>query len=103
MSKAVLSLQKTQVFQRAIFFTLLNPQPNGAAFAGARTKQGQFNADLTGFESIVLKVRANGNATHYKVTLRHNNEIKSMATFIIHPSFTSLNIIEQTRCQKTLI
>merc|ERR1712071_396688 len=35
-SKALLVLQKTQVFQRAVFFALLNPQPNGAAFAGVR-------------------------------------------------------------------
>ena len=33
-SKATLVLQKTRKFQRAIFFTLLNPQSNGACFAG---------------------------------------------------------------------
>ena len=33
-SKATLVLQKTRMFQRAIFFALLNPQPNGACFAG---------------------------------------------------------------------
>ncbi|EFN64622.1 hypothetical protein EAG_03774 [Camponotus floridanus] len=35
-SKAVLTLQTSQLFQRAVFFTLLNPQPNGAGFAGIR-------------------------------------------------------------------
>ena len=36
MSKANLVLQKSPTFQRAIFFTLLNPQPNGAGFAGMK-------------------------------------------------------------------
>ncbi|KAF7395107.1 hypothetical protein HZH66_008281 [Vespula vulgaris] len=49
-SKATLVLQKTQVFQRAIFFTLLNPQPNGAGFAG---KNNHYKAVLRhkGFDS----------------------------------------------------
>ena len=72
LSKAVLSLQKTRVFQRAVFFALLNPQPNGAAFAGVRTERGRFRVNLTDFESIVLRVRPSGNPTHYKITLRHN-------------------------------
>ena len=38
MSKASLVLQKTQQYQRAIFFALLNPQPNGACFAGFRSQ-----------------------------------------------------------------
>ena len=33
-SKATLVLQKNRKFQRAIFFTLLNPQPNANCFAG---------------------------------------------------------------------
>ena len=31
--KATLVLQKTQLFQRAIFFALLNPQLDGSCFA----------------------------------------------------------------------
>ena len=34
MSKAVLALQTTRVFQRAVMFAVINPQPNGAGFAG---------------------------------------------------------------------
>merc|ERR1712071_367946 len=33
-SKALMVLQKARLFQRAVFFALLNPQPNGAGFAG---------------------------------------------------------------------
>ena len=36
-SKASFVLQKSRLFQRAIFFALLNPQPNGAGFAGVKT------------------------------------------------------------------
>lgn len=68
MSKAVLALQTTQVFQRAVFFTLLNPQPNGAGFAGVRTRT---NLNLTNFENIELTCRGQGSNSHYKVVLRH--------------------------------
>ncbi|XP_043672444.1 uncharacterized protein LOC122631170 [Vespula pensylvanica] len=67
-SKATLVLQKTQVFQRAIFFTLLNPQPNGAGFAGVRTR---VNLNLTDFETIVITCRGQGKNNHYKAVLRH--------------------------------
>ncbi|XP_044596581.1 uncharacterized protein LOC123273266 [Cotesia glomerata] len=68
MSKAVLTLQKTQLFQRGIFFTLLNPQPNGAGFAGVRMPT---TWDLSGYTNIEIKCRAQGNNEHYKVVLRH--------------------------------
>lgn len=74
-SKAVLVLQTTQVFQRAIFFTLLNPQPNGAGFAGVRTMT---NLNLSNFENIEINCRGQGSNNHYKVVLRdrglHSNE-----------------------------
>ena len=37
MSKAGFTLQKSRIFQRAVLFALLNPQPNGAGFAGVKT------------------------------------------------------------------
>ena len=36
-SKGALVLQKTKVYQRAVFFAVLNPQPNGACFVGFKT------------------------------------------------------------------
>lgn len=56
-SKAVFELQKTRLFQRGIFFTLLNPQENGAGFAGVRTST---KFDLSQYEKIVLYARAQG-------------------------------------------
>jgi len=67
MSKAVITLQKTQLFQRAIFFTLLNPQPNGAGFAGVETRT-DFN--LTDYDNIEITCRAQGNNNNYKIILR---------------------------------
>ncbi|KAK7793425.1 hypothetical protein R5R35_006986 [Gryllus longicercus] len=67
-SKAVLVLQKTKVFQRAVFFFLLNPQPNGAGFAGVRIST---SLDLHHYENIALKVRRQGNVPGYKIILRH--------------------------------
>ncbi|XP_015595112.1 uncharacterized protein LOC107267654 [Cephus cinctus] len=69
-SKATLVLQTTQVFQRAIFFTLLNPQPNGAGFAGVRTP---VDFDLSAYKNITITCRAQGNNNNYKVVLRHRN------------------------------
>ena len=36
-SKAAFVLQKSKLFQRVVFFAMLNPQPNGAGFAGVKT------------------------------------------------------------------
>ncbi|XP_015112415.1 uncharacterized protein C9E9.15 isoform X1 [Diachasma alloeum] len=85
MSKAALTLQKTQVFQRAVFFTLLNPQPNGAGFAGVRVPTVW---NLTEYRNIEIKCRGQGANDHYKVVLRHkglsaNNEISYEQFFTV--------------------
>eukprot|EP00116_Pleurobrachia_bachei_P010364 sb/3470626/ len=76
-SKGVLTLQKTQLFQRAVFFVMLNPQPNGACFAGSVTR---LPTTITSSPSSVqLKVRAQGELSHWKVyfnsdTVKYNYE-----------------------------
>ncbi|XP_043476777.1 uncharacterized protein LOC122507877 isoform X2 [Leptopilina heterotoma] len=85
-SKATLVLQRTQVFQRAIFFTLLNPQPNGAGFAGVRTLT---NWNLSSVKNIEITCRGQGNNENYKIVLRHNghqsNEDISYEQFFTAP------------------
>lgn len=68
MSKAVFVKQNTKVFQRGIVFFVLNPQPNGAGFAGVRILK-HFN--LSSFGNISLKLRAQGENFNYKIILRH--------------------------------
>lgn len=68
MSKATLALQKTQQFQRAVFFTLLNPQPNGAGFAGMRTFT---SLNLSDKSKLIMSCRGQGQSYDYKVVLRH--------------------------------
>jgi hypothetical protein len=75
-SKGVLVEQTTEKFQRAIFFSLLNPQPNGAAFAGVVYRKKSF--DLTSFTGLKLSVRAQGENFIYKLILRHHNEESSL-------------------------
>ncbi|XP_011145033.1 uncharacterized protein LOC105186483 isoform X2 [Harpegnathos saltator] len=70
-SKAVLTLQTSQLFQRAVFFTLLNPQPNGAGFAGVRTLT---NLDLSKFKNIEISCRGQGQNSNYKISLRHKGQ-----------------------------
>jgi len=69
-SKATFDLYKTQTNQSAILFTLLNPLPNGACFGGVRTAT-QLN--LYEYQYISFTCIATGNATTYKIILRHNN------------------------------
>ena len=75
-SKGVFVEQKTEQFQKAIFFSLLNPQPNGAAFAGIAYRKKSF--DLSSFTGLNLSVRAQGENFVYKVILRHHNEQSSL-------------------------
>lgn len=72
MSKATFVLQKSQLFQRAVFFALLNPQPNGAGFAGVRHP---VDFDLSNFSSIELKLRGQGQKTNFKIVLKHHGEV----------------------------
>lgn len=72
MSKATLVLQRAQLFQRAVFFGLLNPQPNGAGFAGVRRP---VDFDLSDFDSIDMQARGQGKTTQFKVVLKHHGEI----------------------------
>ena len=74
MSKADFVLQTTQIFQRAVFFGLLNPQPNGACFAGSRVTLD--HVDLSAFKAILLKVRGQGEAKQFKIILRHKGQNK---------------------------
>ncbi|KAK4035563.1 hypothetical protein OUZ56_027651 [Daphnia magna] len=72
MSKASIVLQKAQLFQRAIFFALLNPQPNGAGFAGVRTP---VDFDLSSFSTLKMKLRGQGQATNFKIIIKHHGEV----------------------------
>ncbi|XP_015595123.1 uncharacterized protein LOC107267659 isoform X2 [Cephus cinctus] len=103
MSKAILVLQKTQVFQRAILFTLFNPQPNGSGFAAVRCET-TFN--LSDFNNIILKCRGQGMNVKYKMLLRHKGLGKDSAVygqiFTTHqPLLTSASRSTMDRiCQK---
>lgn len=68
-SKATLVLQKTQLVQYAILFTQLNPiQPINAGFAGVKTA---LEANLSEYENITIRCKAQGQNEHYKIILNH--------------------------------
>ncbi|XP_068243161.1 uncharacterized protein [Palaemon carinicauda] len=71
MSKGAFVIQKSQLFQRAVLFSMLNPQPNGAGFVGFVTDDAW---DLKPFSGIELKVRAQGESFHYKVNFKHKGQ-----------------------------
>lgn len=70
MSKAVLVIHRNTAFRRAIFFALLNPQPNGAGFAGFRAIQ-RYN--LTGHTMLQIQCRGQGQYNGFKIVLRHKD------------------------------
>ncbi|KAJ3655172.1 hypothetical protein Zmor_014309 [Zophobas morio] len=77
-SKGSLVLLKTTTFQTAVLFTLLNPQPCGAAFAGVRKV---VNLDLSPYRSIILKGRGQGSYNGYKFILHENKYNYSFCHF----------------------
>lgn len=84
MSKAIFTLQKTQLFQRAILFAIINPQPNGAAFAGVHTNMPR-SRNLTFPESednshakgLKIFVKGQGQLKFWKVVLKDDVNIMS--------------------------
>lgn len=68
MSKAIFVIHKNLGFRRAIFFALLNPQLNGAGFAGIRVIQ---TYNLVGYTKLQIKCRGQGQYNGFKVILRH--------------------------------
>ena len=75
MSKAVLSLQTTRVFQRAVMFAMINPQPNGAGFAGMKTTIPDSAASQAGSTGLRLYVRGQGELKHWKVVLTDKDQV----------------------------
>lgn len=71
-SKASFVLQTTQVFQKGVLFAMLNPQPNGACFAGFVNDQHTFA--LSGYDGLELEVRQQGEAKVQKVVLYHHGD-----------------------------
>ena len=71
-SKATIVLQKTQVFQRAIFFSLLNPLPSGACFAGMKVRKEDF--DFSGYSGLLMQCRSQSqNQNSWELVLETNS------------------------------
>jgi len=72
MSKAAFTLQKSRLFQRAVFFALINPQPNGAGFAGIKTNL-SLELDKTGEgQGLLLQLRSQGDLEVWKVVMTNS-------------------------------
>merc|ERR1712223_1348957 len=78
-SKATLVLQKTRKFQRAIFFTLLNPQPNGACFAGVNYDG---NFDLGNYSGLEIRFKAQAaDIKSWKIVLKTSASVDRFTTY----------------------
>ena len=79
MSKATFSLIESQEVRRAVLQTLLNPQPNGACFAGVESAL-EF-PDWSSFMNLSLVARGQGEFSMFKVVLRDQDGISSGSSF----------------------
>jgi len=76
MSKAVFSLQRSVRFQRAVLFAMINPQPNGAGFAGVKSNISFSEEDLkTKPQGFLLKLRGQGQLKYWKVVLTDSDQV----------------------------
>ncbi|KAJ8960930.1 hypothetical protein NQ318_020230 [Aromia moschata] len=80
-SKSSFVLFKSNLFRRAVLFTMLNPQPCGAAFAGIRKI---VDLDISGYEAISLEVRGRGQYKGYEFVLRHKGQAGSDAPSYVY-------------------
>ena len=88
MSKAVFSIQKTRLFQRAVMFAMINPQPNGAGFAGVQTEMPDTAAIHAQDTGLKLLVRGQGQLKYWKVVLTDTDQIGAMKQYSYEQKFT---------------
>ena len=92
MSKASLVLQITQKYQRAILFTLLNPQPTGACFAGFRSPT---DFDSSKYKAVQLRLKGvKGDLWRYKILLTNQKQSYQRSYE------TSFNVNVACRCKR---
>ncbi|KAL5262452.1 hypothetical protein ACHWQZ_G007996 [Mnemiopsis leidyi] len=87
MSKAVFSLQKTQLFQRAVMFAMINPQPNGAGFAGVQTAIPDCAASYSDSTGLKLHARGQGQLKFWKVVLTDRDQMGSIRRYDYEQKF----------------
>lgn len=98
MSKASFVLQKSRLFQRAIFFALLNPQPNGAGFAGVKTNLTLENPSDYFGDGLMIQCRAQGNLKYWKFVLTNKEFSGQQADYSYEAKFqVDLNSAEFER------
>merc|ERR1712032_1307451 len=96
MSKAVFSLQRSVRFQRAVLFAMINPQPNGAGFAGVKSNvnfssEVHLHVNFQHFlvqsfllfhfipqakpQGFLLKLRGQGQLQYWKVVMTDSDQL----------------------------
>merc|ERR1711973_479949 len=92
-SKAAFVLQKSKLFQRAVFFAMLNPQPNGAGFAGVKTNiSEEFGVLSENSEGFYFICRAQGNLKHWKIVLTNEEFSTGYPQYTYEEEFETIRI-----------
>ncbi|KAJ8983792.1 hypothetical protein NQ317_000353 [Molorchus minor] len=80
-SKSSFVMIKTDLFKRAVLFTLLNPQSCGAALAGIRKA---VSMDISNYQNISMKIRGQGQYKGYKFFMWHKGHNGSQVPSYVH-------------------
>lgn len=87
MSKAVFALQRTRVFQRGVMFAMINPQPNGAGFAGVQRTLPDDIGSRDSYTGITFKARAQGQLKYWKVVLVDSDQVANRTRYDYEQKF----------------
>jgi hypothetical protein len=98
MSKAVISIVESETVRHAVFMTLLNPQSDGACFAGVESDLS--TSDWSAFQQMELNFRAQGQYDIFKVVLQdEESSTNSSLAFenlfqanVVYPAFQTINL-----------
>merc|ERR1711936_301035 len=100
MSKAVFSLQRSIRFQRAVLFAMINPQPNGAGFAGVKSNISFSDEDLQAKpQGFLLKLRGQGQLQYWKVVLTNSDQLDLPLLYSYEHKF-SLNSLNSSEMEE---
>jgi hypothetical protein len=78
------------VFQRAEMFAVINPQPNGAGFAGV--KSNVTFEDVDGKEGVLLQCRGHGSLKYWKVVLLTDSEFLGLTKLYTYEAKFPVNL-----------
>ncbi len=90
MSKAIISIIESKAVRRAVFFSLLNAQENGACFAGVQSNFASVS-DWSSYAAVEMNLRSKGQYNIFKVVLKDTKSQSNSSLAFESPFETDTN------------